>query len=114
MTTNWWYLITEQADQREKAVMEELEIIESQVNNNKPQQQVDEPHEPESVEMSQPMEDCVENLDPNPEHISDAPDAPEVSKVLPKAEPMEKSDNDEKLTTDIQAPDDIIKSENHD
>lgn len=115
---NYILLSTAEVERREKALLEELEIIESQVNSNKPQQQTDElPNEQETTEEPQPMEEGVENRDPNPE--------PQVEQTLtiensetssPKIETVEKSEVQlEEVVTenDIQEKNQTEEIENH-
>ncbi|XP_063972117.1 pinin [Diachasmimorpha longicaudata] len=109
----------EEVERREKVVMEELEIIEFQVNNNKPQHQVDDlPNQPQITETSQPMEEGVENCDPNPEHLAEESADVEISTIIsPITGVTEKQSIEyvnEEMVTDIEVPEeDLVKNENH-
>uniref|UniRef100_A0A0C9S1Z0 PNN_1 protein n=1 Tax=Fopius arisanus TaxID=64838 RepID=A0A0C9S1Z0_9HYME len=109
----------EEIERREKAAIEELEIIESQVNNNKPQKQADDlPNQSQIAETSQSMEEGVENCDPNPEHLAENPIDPVLSMtILPRpqaAVTLEVNDENEEMVTDIEVPEDVaVKNENH-
>lgn len=69
----------EEIERREKALVEELNLIEMQVGLSKNSQNFEASTSLHIVETSRSIEEGEENRDPNPEHIEAAIDNPDVS-----------------------------------
>lgn len=105
--------VTEEIERREKALVEELELIEVQVGLGKHQQNFDGSATLNvTAEVQQSVEEGEENRDPNPEKTSES-ETNEAIDVTVKPEKEENCDKSKEVEKKEEVQVDEVKDENN-